>query len=178
MCCLASNASFFDAIAIDYKPLDEVVDSLIRHQFNKESLEEQKPHKAFKTKALHDGSISEISKYTEKKSCVDGKDKYVQCRYDAIIARLDRLKEELKNVEEEKVKYEGEMAISRDEKVHRDKLYCEAELKKNNTDVGVPEAQASIKEWERLYNESVDRINIETVTSFVENPLDADGGSG
>ncbi|GJY08472.1 hypothetical protein Tco_0375526 [Tanacetum coccineum] len=114
------------------------VDSLIRHQFNKESLEQQKPHKAFKTKTLHDGIISEISKYTEKKSCVDSKDKDVQCRYDAIIVRLDRLKEELKNVEEDKVKCEGEMAISRAEKVHRDKHYCEAELKRKNTEVGVP----------------------------------------
>ncbi|GKB43035.1 hypothetical protein Tco_0887977 [Tanacetum coccineum] len=93
--------------------------------FNKEYFEQQKPHKAFETKALHDESISEISKCTEKKSCVDSKDKDVQCRYDAIIARLDRPKEELKNVEEELVKCEGEMAISRAEEVQRDKLYCE-----------------------------------------------------
>ncbi|GKB12761.1 hypothetical protein Tco_0846684 [Tanacetum coccineum] len=61
----------------------------------------------------------------KKRSCVDSKDKDVQCRYNAIIARLDRPKEELKNVEEELVKCEGEMAISLAEEVQRDKLYCE-----------------------------------------------------
>ncbi|GKA70627.1 hypothetical protein Tco_0776766 [Tanacetum coccineum] len=32
------------------------------------------------------------------------------------------------------------------------------ELKRKNTEAGVPEAQASIEEWEKLYNESVDRV--------------------
>ncbi|GKA55725.1 hypothetical protein Tco_0754797 [Tanacetum coccineum] len=150
----------FYAICIDYKPLDEVVDSLIRHQFNKESLEQQKPHKAFETKALHNESISEISKYKEKKSRVDSKDKDVHRRYDAIIACLDRLKEELKHVDEEKVKCESEMVISRAENVQSYKLYCEAESKRENTEVGVREAQASIEEWQRLYNVSVDRVNL------------------
>ena len=119
MCRLASNAyKFFDATGVDYKPLEEVVPCLIRRQFHKESLEQQKPHKAFETKALHDKSISEVSKCKEMKSRVENKYKDVQHRCDAIIARVDWLKEELKIVEEEKVKCEGEMAITLAEKVH------------------------------------------------------------
>ena len=88
------------------------------HIIHKESLEQQKPHKAFETKALHDKSISEVSKCKEMKSRVENKYKDAQHRCDAIIARVDWLKEELKIVEEEKVKCEGEMAITLAEKVH------------------------------------------------------------
>ena len=72
-----------------------MVSSLILRQFNKESLEQQKPHRDFETKALNDKSISEVSKCKEMKSRVDSKYKDVQHRCDAIIARVDRLKEEL-----------------------------------------------------------------------------------
>ena len=137
-----------------------MVSCLIRRQFNKESLEQQKPHKAFETKALHDKSISEVSKCKEMKSHVENKYKDIQHRCDAIIARVDWLKEELKIVEEEKVKCEGEMAITLAGKVETDKLYCEAELKRKNTEVGVREAQVNIEKWERLYNESVDIVNL------------------
>ncbi|GKA70628.1 hypothetical protein Tco_0776767 [Tanacetum coccineum] len=128
------------------------VDSLIRHQFNKESLEQQKPHKAFKTKTLHDGIISEISKYTEKKSCVDSKDKDVQCRYDAIIVRLDRLKEELKNVEEDKVKCEGEMAISRAEEV------VELKIERWERTHGDLTSFCAMKDYEEMWIKSGGRV--------------------
>jgi hypothetical protein len=50
-------------------------------------------------------------------------------------------------VEEVKLNCEGERAISQTEIVETDKLYCEAELKLKNAEVGVPEAQAGIEEW-------------------------------
>ena len=34
--------------------------------------------------------------------------------------------------------------------ISADKLYCEAELKRKNTEVGVCGAQANIERWERL----------------------------
>nr|GEW46589.1 hypothetical protein [Tanacetum cinerariifolium] len=158
---LASGAfKFFDDIGIDYKPLKEAVSSLISHQLKKESLERQKPQWAFETKALRDASIAEVCKYKEKKSHVDSKYKDVQHRYDAITARYDHLKEELKNVEDEKVKCEGERAVTQAEKVETDKLYCTADLKRTIREVGVPEAQVIIKEWETPYNESVDSVNL------------------
>ena len=141
---------FFYAIGVDYKPLKKVVSSLICLQFDKESLEQQKPHKAFETKALYDESMSEVSKYKEKKSRVESKYNDVQHRCDAIIARFDRLKEELKIVEEEKVKCEGEVTITLAEKVQTDNLYCEAEFKRKNRQIGVPEAEANIGVVERL----------------------------
>ena len=145
---LSSTAfTFFDAIGADYKPLDEVVCSLIRCQMHKESLEQQKPHEAFEKKDLHDKSISEVSKCKEKKSHVDSMYKDVQHRFDAIITRVDRLQEELKIVEEVKLNCEGERAITQTEIVETDKLYCEAELKWKNAEVGVPEAQVGIEEW-------------------------------
>ncbi|GJY65812.1 hypothetical protein Tco_0468050 [Tanacetum coccineum] len=101
-----------------------------------------------------------VSSLIKKKSHVDSKYKDVQHRYDAITARYDRLKEELKNVEDEKVKCEGERAVTQAEKVETDKLYCTADLKRIIREVGVPEAQVSIKEWETPYNESVDRVNL------------------
>ena len=48
------------------------------------------------------------------------------------------------------MKCEGEMAITLAGKVETDKLYCEAELKRKNTEVGVCGAQANIERWERL----------------------------
>ncbi|PWA78792.1 hypothetical protein CTI12_AA212100 [Artemisia annua] len=93
------------------------------------------------------------------KSRVDNKYQDVQHLCDAIIPRVDRLKKELKIVEEEKVKCEGKMAITLAGKVETDKLYCEAELKRKDTEVGVREAQVNIEKWQRHYNESVDIVN-------------------
>ena len=45
------------------------------------------------------------------------------------------------------MKREAKMAITLAGKVETDKLYCEAELKRKNTEVGVREAQVNIEKW-------------------------------